>query len=60
MAIVGWAEKVLGSTSEIQKSVGLVRDVFMESGGTELAFKPMRFWLLEKKKENISRKGKHG
>ena len=39
-----------GTTSEIQKSLGLVRDVFMESGGTELAFKPMRFWLLEKEK----------
>lgn len=51
--------KMRGSTSEMQKSVGLVGEAFIENGGTELVFKPMRFWFVERKRDGIPSKRKH-
>lgn len=47
---------MLGSASEMQKSVGLAGEDFIESGGVELVFKPMRLWFVERKRDGIPSK----
>lgn len=44
---------MLGSTSEMQRSVGLAGEAFIESGGVELVFKPMRLWFVERTRDGI-------
>lgn len=50
---------MLGNTSEMQKSVGLVGEAFIESGGIELVFKAMRFGFVKRKRNGIPSKRKH-